>query len=130
MGKQFLGLHPIFPEVLGSHAFTVKHEKQTERKNGGGERRVDEKKRRTCTTATTQVFKITLVKSINPDPNVYPSSLQHSPSSVVRPDLSLRARPSPRDREEGKAGLATLLASRLPPPARSPARRRLTAPAR
>lgn len=37
MGKQFLGLHPIFPEVLGSHAFTVKHEKQMERKNGGGE---------------------------------------------------------------------------------------------
>ena len=43
MGKQFLGLHPIFPEVLGIHAFTVKHEKQTERKNGGGGRRVDEK---------------------------------------------------------------------------------------
>lgn len=76
------------------------------------------------------VFKITLARSINPDHNVYPSSPQHSPSSVVCPDLSLLARPGPRDREEGKAGLATLLASRLPPPARSPARRRLTAPAR
>lgn len=76
------------------------------------------------------VFKITLVKSINPDPNVYPSSPQPSPSSVVRPNLSLLECPSPRDREEGKAGLATLPASRLPPPARSPARRRLTAPAR
>lgn len=35
VGKQFLGLHPIFPAVPGSHAFTVIHEKQMERKNGG-----------------------------------------------------------------------------------------------
>lgn len=36
VGKQFLGLHPIFPVAPGSHVFTVKHKKQTEREDGGG----------------------------------------------------------------------------------------------
>lgn len=39
MGKQFLGLHPIFPAAPGSHAFTVKHKnKQKEKMVEGRER--------------------------------------------------------------------------------------------
>ena len=129
-GETVSGLAPYFPWGAGKSCLYCKTRKTNGKKKWRrGKKGGWKKTKNVHDSHHAGVLKITLVKSINPDPNVYPSSPQHSPPSVVRPDLSLRARPSPRDREEGKAGLATLLASRLPPPARSPARRRLTAPA-
>lgn len=66
-----------------------------------------------------------------PDPNVYPNTPQLSLFSVVCPALNLLHRPRPKGWGvgEGKAGRGTFSQSIRPPPARTLARQRPTAPA-
>lgn len=104
-----------------------------ERKNGGGGEREGWVKKCTTSTATTQVSSNPLSFDNYPQnlyPNLHPNTPQPSPFSVVRPALNLHARPRPQGSGGGgKGGARDVPASRLPPPALSPARRRPTASA-